>query len=68
MSPACTLILALIVALLLAPGVASAAVTPVDLTPPRILPLHRGAPALPVLVGNSYGSRPAAGACRAAVA
>jgi hypothetical protein len=53
-SPGCMLILALIVALLLAPGVASAAATPVDLTPPRILPLYRGAPALPVLVGNRY--------------
>jgi len=45
---------ALIVALLLVPGGAPAAATPVDLSPPRIVPLYREAPVLPVLVGNSY--------------
>jgi hypothetical protein len=45
---------ALIAALLLAPGVAPAAATPVDLTPPRIFSLYREAPLLPVLVGNKY--------------
>lgn len=45
---------ALVVALALAPGVASAAATSVDLTRPRILPLDREAPSLPVLVGNRY--------------
>jgi hypothetical protein len=45
---------ALIVVLLHAPGVASAATRPIDLTPPRIVPLYRETPLLPVLVGNSY--------------
>jgi hypothetical protein len=46
---------ALIVSLALAPGVASAGATPVDVTRPRIVPLYREAPLLPVLVGNRYG-------------